>query len=132
MIAIGIDVGGTSIKGATIRDNGEILDRFSMNYVFIKDVKDILKDKKNIRLSKEPDNKNYEYMNEAEIDNFVSNLNITFIDRKKATRDFNFILFCYNFINETYMERAINECKRFLSIVPKDLIKKIKFYVKFD
>ena len=29
MIAIGIDVGGTSIKGATIRDNGEILDRFS-------------------------------------------------------------------------------------------------------
>ena len=30
MIAIGIDVGGTSIKGATIRDNGEILDRFSM------------------------------------------------------------------------------------------------------
>lgn len=30
MIAIGVDVGGTSIKGATIRDNGEILDRFSM------------------------------------------------------------------------------------------------------
>ena len=30
MIAVGIDVGGTSIKGATIRDNAEILDRFSM------------------------------------------------------------------------------------------------------
>ena len=30
MIAVGIDVGGTSIKGATIRDNGEVLDRFSM------------------------------------------------------------------------------------------------------
>lgn len=30
MIAVGIDVGGTSIKGATIRSNGEILDRFSM------------------------------------------------------------------------------------------------------
>ena len=30
MIAVGIDVGGTSIKGATIRDNGEILDRFSL------------------------------------------------------------------------------------------------------
>ena len=30
MIAVGIDVGGTSVKGATIRDNGEILDRFSM------------------------------------------------------------------------------------------------------
>ena len=29
MIAIGIDVGGTSIKGATIRDTGEVLDRFS-------------------------------------------------------------------------------------------------------
>ena len=30
MIAVGIDVGGTSIKGATIKDNGEILHRFSM------------------------------------------------------------------------------------------------------
>ncbi len=30
MIAVGIDVGGTSVKGATIRDNGEVLDRFSM------------------------------------------------------------------------------------------------------
>lgn len=30
MIAVGIDVGGTSIKGATIKDNGEVLDRFSM------------------------------------------------------------------------------------------------------
>lgn len=29
MIAVGIDVGGTSIKGATIRDTGEVLDRFS-------------------------------------------------------------------------------------------------------
>ena len=30
MIAIGIDVGGTSIKGAFINGKGEILDRFSM------------------------------------------------------------------------------------------------------
>ncbi len=30
MIAIGVDVGGTSIKGAAIRDNGEVLDRFSL------------------------------------------------------------------------------------------------------
>ena len=30
MLAIGIDVGGTSIKGAIIRNNGEVLDRFDM------------------------------------------------------------------------------------------------------
>ena len=30
MIVIGVDIGGTSIKGAAIRDNGEILDRFSL------------------------------------------------------------------------------------------------------
>lgn len=30
MIAIGIDVGGTSVKGAAIKNNGEILDRFSI------------------------------------------------------------------------------------------------------
>ncbi|MCR4911310.1 MAG: ROK family protein, partial [Bacilli bacterium] len=30
MLAVGIDVGGTSIKGAVIKDTGEVLDRFSM------------------------------------------------------------------------------------------------------
>lgn len=31
MIALGIDIGGTSIKGASINDKGEILDRFSLS-----------------------------------------------------------------------------------------------------
>ena len=31
MIAIGIDIGGTSIKGASITDQGQILDRFSLD-----------------------------------------------------------------------------------------------------
>lgn len=31
MIAIGVDIGGTSIKGATINERGEILDRFSLD-----------------------------------------------------------------------------------------------------
>ena len=31
MIAVGIDVGGTSIKGATIKDDGTVLDRFAMD-----------------------------------------------------------------------------------------------------
>ena len=30
MIAIGIDIGGTSIKGAAVKDNGEVLDVFSL------------------------------------------------------------------------------------------------------
>ena len=30
MIALGIDIGGTSIKGASINENGEIFDRFSL------------------------------------------------------------------------------------------------------
>ena len=30
MIAIGIDIGGTSIKGAAVKDNGEVLDIFSL------------------------------------------------------------------------------------------------------
>lgn len=30
MICIGVDIGGTSIKGATITDKGEVLDRFSL------------------------------------------------------------------------------------------------------
>ena len=31
MIAIGIDIGGTSIKGASINEKGEVLDRFSLD-----------------------------------------------------------------------------------------------------
>ena len=31
MIAIGVDIGGTSIKGASINDKGEVLDRFSLD-----------------------------------------------------------------------------------------------------
>ena len=109
---------------------GEILDRFSMNYVYIKDVKDILKEKKNIRLSKEPDNKNYEYMNNNSIDNFTDNLNIVLVDGNSII-DYSFIAFCYTFISKNYCQIVINEFKRFLSLLPKDLIQKIKFYAKF-
>ena len=30
MISIGIDIGGTSIKGAAVNEKGKILERFSM------------------------------------------------------------------------------------------------------
>ena len=30
MVAIGIDIGGTSIKGAAVYDNGKMLDVFSL------------------------------------------------------------------------------------------------------
>ncbi len=43
----------------------------------------------------------------------------------------NFVGFVYNCINPKYWNMLINDLKRFLEIVPKDLIQKIEFYAKF-
>ena len=36
-----------------------------------------------------------------------------------------------NYIMPKYTEMVINDLKRFLEIIPKDLFKKIEFYAKF-
>ena len=56
---------------------------------------------------------------------------IKYISHGKQTM-ISFTGFAYNYIIPIYSEMVINLLKRFLEIIPKDLIKKIKFYVKFD
>ena len=109
----------------------QLLDRFTMNYVYLKDVQQILREKKYIQLSKEPKNPKYEYLTRKEIDNFVENLMIKFIDGFNE-EIVNFIGFVYNFINRNYWYMIIYCVKRFLEITPKDLIQKTEFYAKFS
>ena len=108
----------------------QILDRFSMNFVYLKDVQQILKERKFIQLSKEPKNPKYEYLTKNEIDKFVDDLNIKFLEYGRE-EVINFVGFVYNCINPKYWNMLINDLKRFLEIVPKDLIQKIEFYAKF-
>ena len=108
----------------------QLLDRFTMNFVYLKEVQNILKESKHVQLSKKPKNPNYEYLTKDEINKFVDNLMIKFISNGREGM-IDFIGFAYNFINPKYSEMVVNELKRFLEIVPKDLIKKIEFYAQF-
>ena len=108
----------------------QILDRFTMNYVYLKDVQQILKERKFIQLSKEPKNPKYEYLTRNEIDKFVDKLMIKFSEYGREEM-INFVGFVYNYINQRYWDMLIYGLKRFLEIIPKDLIQKIEFYAKF-
>ena len=106
----------------------QILDRFTMNYVFLKDVQNILKEGKHVQLSKEPKNPNYEYLNKDEINNYINSLNIRFESffTKKTIR-------MNDFINDLKNKEAfIDTFKRFIELIPKDLIKQFSFFVKFS
>ena len=108
----------------------QLLDRFTMNYVYLNEIQPILKEKKFIKLSKEPKNPNYIYLTKDEIDKFVENLTVKFIDYG-TERIVDFIGFVYNFINPRFHERIISGVKGYLKLLPKDLIQKIEFYAKF-
>ena len=104
----------------------QILDRFTMNYVFLKGVQNILKEGKHVQLSKESKNPNYEYLNKEEINNYINSLNIRFESffTKKTIR-------MNDFINDLKNKEAfIDTFKRFIELIPKDLIKQFSFFVK--
>ena len=108
----------------------QILDRFTMNYVYLNEVQNILKESKHVQLSKEPKNPNYEYLTKDEINKFIDNLNIKYISHGKS-KIITFTGFAYNYIIPIYSEIMVNHLKRFLEIIPKDLIKKVEFYANF-
>ena len=106
----------------------QILDRFTMNYVFLKDVQNIIKEGKHVQLSKKQRNPNYEYLTEEEMENYINNLNII---RKSifSEKTVKFIEYINGINNPVLLKSTF---KRFLEIIPKDLIKQISFYAKFS
>ena len=111
-------------------DPTELLDRFTMNYVFLKDVKNLLKEGKHIQLSKEPNNPKYQYLTKKEIDDYISKLMIKF-NSSRGEEIIDFCSFVFNCIKESYWESFFNDVKRFLELIPKDLIEQCSFYAKF-
>ena len=108
----------------------QILDRFTMNFVYLHDVQNILKEGKHVQLSKEQKNPNYKYLTKNEIDKFVDKLMIKYYTNNRILNiDFNG--FVYNYIIEKYWEMFFNNIKIFLELIPKDLLEKISFYAQF-
>ena len=104
----------------------EILDPFTMNYVYLDDVRDIIKDNKIHQLSKEK-NVNFKSFTNDEIDKIINDLLIDFKGKKIS-----FIQFVFSYINEKYIEQIINTVKRFISLIGKDVFNSIKFIAKFN
>ena len=105
-------------------------DRFTMNFVYLHDVQNILKEGKHVQLSKEQKNPNYKYLTKNEIDKFVDKLMIKYYTNNRILNiDFNG--FVYNYIIEKYWEMFFNNIKIFLELIPKDLLEKISFYAQF-
>ena len=108
----------------------ELLDRYTMNYVYLKDVQNLIKDGKNHKLCDKPNNPNYKYIKKEDIPNYINDLIITFKEHREDIYLY-FIDFVYNYVAKKYINIVIEEVKRFLEIVPLDLLDKIKFIAKF-
>ena len=104
----------------------EILDPFTMNYVYLDDVREIIKDNKIHQLSKEK-NVNFKSFTNDEIDKIINDLLIDFKGKKIS-----FIQFVFSYINEKYIEQIINTVKRFISLIGKDVFNSIEFIAKFN
>ena len=109
----------------------ELLDRYTMNYVYLKDVQNLIKDGKTHKLTNKPENPNYKYMKKDQIDKFVKELVIIFKDGDIEEKiGLNIFLMLY--ISKKYHDMVINSVKRFLEIIPLNLFEKIKFIAEFD
>ena len=109
----------------------ELLDRFTMNNVYLKDVQNLIKDGKNHKLCDKPINPNYKFMQKNEIDALVSKLMITFKEDNNSI-NLPLIVFLNACISKNYINRIIEDVKRFVEIIPLELFNKIKFIAKFS
>jgi len=94
----------------------ELLDRYTMNYVYLKDVQKLISDGEYHKLSEEEHNPNRKFMTEDEIDKCINDL----------IEDFN----KKNEVNYLKEEEIKEKTKRFLEIMPTYLLKQIKFIAK--
>ena len=109
----------------------QLLDRFTMNYVYLKDVQNIIKDGKVHKLSDKPNKTNYEYYPKDQINKYINDLNIVFKELGEET-SMNMIFFLNMFISKKFIGMIIEQFKRFLEIIPLEILNIIKFIAEFD
>ena len=107
----------------------ELLDIFSMNYVVLDKVQNLIKDWKNHKLC-DKQNNDYKFMNKNEISNYIKEM---FINFKEDNNDNYMYLteFAILYINPKFSDLIISMVERFLEIIPTNLLDKITFIAKF-
>jgi hypothetical protein len=111
----------------------ELLDRYTMNYVYLKDVQKLISDGKNHKLCDKENNPNKKFMTKDEINKYVNELKVEFKD-EFFMRNIQISLFDFanNFIKKEYSKLLIDLTKRFIEIIPKDILSNIKFIANFS
>ena len=111
----------------------ELLDRYTMNYVYLKDVQKLISDGKNHKLCDKENNPNKKFMTKDEINKYVNELKVEFKD-EFFMRNIQISLFDFanNFIKKEYSKLLIDLVKRFIEIIPKDILSNIKFIANFS
>jgi arginine-tRNA-protein transferase len=109
----------------------ELLDRYTMNFVYLKDVQNMIKDGQNHKLSNQPNNPKYKYYQKDEISKKINEITVIFRDGG-SEENMNFIVFLNLFISKKFIPRVIKEVQRLFEILPKDLLEKIQFIADFN
>jgi len=111
----------------------ELLDRYTMNYVYLKDVQKLISDGKNHKLSEKENNPNKKFMTKDEINKYVNEIKIPYKDQIfRMNIEISLFDFAYNFIKKEYSKMFIDQVKRFIEITPIDILNKIKFVANFS
>ena len=109
----------------------ELLDRYTMNYVYLKDVQKLISDGKNHKLSQKENNPNKKFMTKDEINKYINDLIVALKDNNNGEDYIYFLDFANNYIRKNYVKIVIDETKRFIEIIPTYLLNQIKFIAKF-
>ena len=111
----------------------ELLDRYTMNYVYLKDVQKLISDGKNHKLSEKENNPNKKFMTKDEINKYANELKVGLKDELFMRKiEISLFDFANNFIKKEYSKLFIDQTKRFIEIIPIDILNKIKFIANFS
>jgi len=110
----------------------ELLDRYTMNYVYLKDVQNLISDGKNHKLTKKENNPNKKFMTKEEINKFINELKVEYKEDFMGKIEISLYDFANNFIKKEYSKLLIDQTKRFIEIIPKDILNRIKFVANFS
>ena len=111
----------------------ELLDRYTMNYVYLKDVQKLISDGKNHKLSEKENNPNKKFMTKDEINKYTNELKVGLKDELFMRKiEISLFDFANNFIKKEYSKLFIDQTKRFIEIIPIDILNKIKFIANFS
>lgn len=108
----------------------QLLDPVTYNYVYLDQVKDIIKDGKYHQLSQQAKDPNFIF-DKGEIDKIYNELPISLHVKGRVIKE-KVTSFINNYINEQYKKKLENIMKEFIELVGKKVIREIDFQYSFS